>query len=777
MKKLLLAGVSASVLVLAGGSAFAQTTATATVNPGNTAIANNVVADGPLASERDNMIDNSFDSLSGVHVIQQNNGSANRILTANAVMVDLSGVSGPADPDDATVTANARVYGAVDENDITIGTPSGTPEDRDNEITDTSFDGMTGIVTVQQNNGDVNDLGVANSVVAAVDEGAEDIVQNVTTIGNVDVATGGGDPTLVDPGLTVVNEIDSSFNDDAAGVANVQQNNGNNNTIGAANSVVFFDDVEAFDIGGGDDPDVTQTVSTSGTVGDVETRDEGSDRSNSIIDSFRDFEGVANVQQNNGTSNALGISVAVAAIWEDTNEDRDVIQNVSATGSVTDQAGDGDDVVDIGSVRSNVIDPSFDDFDGVANVQQNNGDGNVLGAATGIVVNLQGDGNNDALDDYNQTVRTLGTIDDIELARDRRAGAGDRDNLIGDSSFEESSGILTVQQNNGNGNVLGSAIGVSVDLSEDTTGGTEDVFSQTVTTTGTVNSPDTIETLAVAGGDADRRNEIDTDAFEDIEGVVTVQQNNGDGNVLGSAVAVAATIGGDDIDSSTQTVSTTGTVALTSSDDNILDRSSNRLNVIDDAGDRTRGVISVGQNNGNGNVIGSAVGVVATVDTLLNSAGQSSNTATVNGTVTGVPGSVVEANSFADRTNTIDDAFENAEGVGTVYQNNGDANVIGSAIAVAVYDTGDGEDGFANAVSTATLNGVVTGMNINTFSSSDVGTEFTNTITSEAFDGASGVLNIIQNNGNGNVIGAATTVTANVAIDSVSSNFDFTSGF
>ena len=127
--------------------------------------------------------------------------------------------------------------------------------------------------------------------------------------------------------------------------------------------------------------------------------------------------------------------------------------------------------------------------------------------------------------------------------------------------------------------------------------------------------------------------------------------------------------------------------------------------------------------------------------------------------MTGALGAAVTADDLSDRDNTISGSFQDVEGVGTVYQNNGDFNVIGSSVAVAAH--GPGTSGFDNAVSTATLNGVVTGNTIQVFNSASVNTEFTNTIDAGAFNGAAGVLNIIQNNGNGNVIGAATTVTAN----------------
>ena len=750
MKKLLLAGVSASVLALTAGAALADTEITASVNDDSDAIYDNTVYDGNPdlnreATERDNEISDSFDSLTGIHQIQQNNGSANRILTGTAVGVDLD------DPGDTTV--DASTYGAVEDNTIIIGNSARTQgdEDRDNAIDTDSFDDMAGVVTVQQNNGDVNDMGVANAIATVAGDGSDEVFQYATTNGYVDSNV--GNSPIVDPGLTVLNEIDDAF-EDGAGVANVQQNNGAANVIGIANAIAVYDGTDA-DLSG-DDPNVTQEVSTYGNIDDVETQDNGSTRDNAVTDSFNGFEGVATVQQNNGNSNVLGSALAVAAFNEENGDDRDVMQTVSAEAYVTDNDGSGDDVFDSGSDRTNTIDPAFDDFAGVATVQQNNGDGNVLGAATGVVANFP---DSDSLDDYDQYVSTYGVIDDIEMTTDSRDGVfGDRDNLIEDS-FDSAAGVLTVQQNNGSANAVLSAIAVAVDASGDTGGGEEDVDIQYVSTYGDVVGPDSIEQSSAVNDDADRRNDIVSDSFDQAEGVITVQQNNGDANVLGSAIGVAASIAGsDDIDDvEDQDVYTEGYVSLGSNDE-VIDVSSNRENVISDSFEDARGVFSVGQNNGNANVIGSAIGVAASIDPDGNNGDEVFNSSDVYGSVTGSSGSLVSTVDPADRTNTIDDSFVDAEGVGTVYQNNGDANVIGSAIAVAAHG---GANGFDEAVSTATLNGVVTDNTINVFSNSPIGTEFTNTISNGAFDGASGVLNIIQNNGNGNVIGAATTVTAN----------------
>ena len=274
------------------------------------------------------------------------------------------------------------------------------------------------------------------------------------------------------------------------------------------------------------------------------------------------------------------------------------------------------------------------------------------------------------------------------------------------------------------------------------------------------------------GATLDRTNTITDDSFEDSEGAVTVQQNNGDANVMGAALGILASDGSDDIDAVVdQTVTATGTVddAGDRRSDGINDVSSNRDNTIDDDSfDDYRGIFNVQQNNGSVNVLGSAIGVVASINPDEANANGVVNSTVVDGTVTdsvvtvgvasAAPGPVGGSPGFSDRVNVIDDAFNGVEGVGTVIQNNGDVNVIGSAIAVAAHD--GGATGFGNAVSSAALGGLVSNNSVTVVSAGANGTQFDNTITN-SFQGLNGVTTVIQNNGSANVIGSAVTVTAN----------------
>ena len=97
---------------------MAQSSSTATIDgdifgPVFDGVANNVVVDVGV-SERFNTIDGtSYSGVAGVHSIQQNNGSANRVLSAMSVQIDIDPVGTP------DVTTSASVEGRVSDNDVT----------------------------------------------------------------------------------------------------------------------------------------------------------------------------------------------------------------------------------------------------------------------------------------------------------------------------------------------------------------------------------------------------------------------------------------------------------------------------------------------------------------------------------------------------------------------------------------------------------------------------------------------------------------------------------
>ena len=267
----------------------------------------------------------------------------------------------------------------------TTSTRSRRNADRSNLI-DPSFTGGAGIFNVQQNNGNANVMAVANAVVGvvAISGNIEDLTQTARAGGEileVDVTVNGG---------TFDNTIDSSF-DDATGWMNVQQNNGDANAITQATAVAGT----SGSIAGPGSNDLSQTAEFAGAIVEepgadpsVDTADFGSDRDNLINNSFDNASGLVNVQQNNGNANTIGVANAVAGVDDflvnDLDQDVDVSGSIDSDGFIIDLVVD---VVEENSQRTNEIDDSFNGsgFNGVATVQQNNGDGNVIGAATAVI--------------------------------------------------------------------------------------------------------------------------------------------------------------------------------------------------------------------------------------------------------------------------------------------------------------------------------------------------------------------------------------------------------
>lgn len=117
----------------------------------------------------------------------------------------------------------------------------------------------------------------------------------------------------------------------------------------------------------------------------------------------------------------------------------------------------------------------------------------------------------------------------------------------------------------------------------------------------------------------------------------------------------------------------------------------------------------------------------------------SGNTATVTGPI--------------NRSNVIENGFDGALGVSVVQQNNGDNNLINAAVSIA--DMSETVPAFAS--STTGINTTVSG-NTSSFSGNSV---VLSNVISGAFNGASGVMIVQQNNGNNNAISAAVSVSGN----------------
>jgi len=512
-------------------------------------------------SVRSNMIDPSFDGASGIVTVQQNNGNANAMSAATAVAGNVGGQDVDGQDD---VLQDVVVKGLVDGGAgavVDFVDDWSATHSRNNAIYNDSFDGFGGIATVQQNNGDHNVLGAGTAVnynagltqpQMQTDVGQAAQVDNVVIDGEgFDIDTGNF-LGLIEPKGLRHNHIDSSF-DSAKGIANVQQNNGSLNAMGIANAVQANIDTVADgvdNLNGEDDVEFQAAISV-GNVGNNESYHQGgaitSDtilpphRKNSVTFSFERFEGIANVQQNNGDNNAIGASNTVAAVIDSTDKIDNVGDETSSafTGGFVNgnyATEQGQAPRSSGSNRLNNIDRSFNPAEGIVTVQQNNGSNNAINSANAVVANIGPVGANG-----DQEAGAVENYADGEGIVENNFAEGhpfaDRKNTISES-FQGAQGIMTVQQNNGSNNVMGASTAVAADVD---TGGTG--FGPAMSAASLNASVSGNTTIVYAPvEDPGLVNTINSGAFNQAAGIMTVQQNNGSNNVIQSAIAVSANL-------------------------------------------------------------------------------------------------------------------------------------------------------------------------------------------------------------------------------------------
>jgi len=537
---------------------------------------------GPLSNQdniRHNIIDPSFQNAQGIATVQQNNGNANAISAATSVVANVGGAEDLRD--DTSVAADndiqrVNVDGETNSNDDVVDNvrPSGSwALDRDNDIADQSFDGFQGIATVQQNNGDVNVLGVGTAV--GFNDGLtgyqmqNDVGQTVEVhnyavdVTSFDDDTGGiaeNDATFVQGDRN--NDIADSFNNAAAGIVSVQQNNGNQNAMGIGNGVHANRGTTAETLDGFDDARLQEADAIAGveesyaeqTAGGVGGGIDVTHRRNDIGNAFVGFEGVATIQQNNGDNNAMSVANAIAASIDSTDKFDEAGTGDDSDGSVAGTQAyannniatelDNDDVQnDSGANRLNTINAgtgvgAFNGAAGVITVQQNNGSNNAVAAANTVTANIGTAVDQDTMADaVDNTAMGYGEVTDNSATNHPNS---DRVNEI-PASFVGAQGIMTVQQNNGDNNAMAASTAVAADI--DTEGAPLSGFGPAASTASLAGTVSGNTTVAYApSGAPGLSNTINAGAFNNAQGIMTVQQNNGSNNLIQSAIAVSANL-------------------------------------------------------------------------------------------------------------------------------------------------------------------------------------------------------------------------------------------
>ncbi len=634
---------------------------------------------------RQNLIDGSFTSTGnnagrGAVNLQQNNGSNNAMNAASGVVAGVgsesqghtnsvatgASVGTESDPNKVE-NNNAFVFGRyptpvtdeegnfIDPNvdqtasDFTPGDQFLSPDeepfttrdpDRVNTITDgdttdvtgAAFQNFQGVVNVQQNNGDANSMGQAQAVFA--NRGFQDGAQD---------QSGGVYQEVIDGGRQA-NQFEDFFSSDAdAQIPELNQD--------PSEPSEYLEELDKFFESATlwsefDQDDMSTDIFPDWALNDLNTRFENTIDSGS----FNGAGGSFQIQQNNGNNNAIGASTQVLAhnlsalAIAPTEDDAtlkisggDIDTTISSGGLVQGTSvfdGDIDARGEINEVPTLII--SEDDL---ANVGDFNGDGISSTYADAFASAFSATSSSGfssvEVDPVAQQIRdTFGLVSDYtvpDLTTEKRNDIDGSFNAAADGS-NPTSGLVTVQQNNGHGNTIGAATQVATQFG---------VFDDSQLRASASVDGVVIYNLVFDFG-VDRRNSI-VDSFTDFQGAANVQQNNGHANSMNTVTAINAGIqGGDAVGNPFFDPPLFGDKGGTNSAD--LDASVARntvLSLADDAYNNTvsgsfnglgagfQGVANVQQNNGSSNVMNSAVGVSVTGVGATFAGGQFSGPSTV----------------------------------------------------------------------------------------------------------------------------------------------------
>lgn len=640
--------------------------------------------------------------------------------------------------------------------------------------------GMLGISHDQQNNGNNNAIGVTTNVLLNTGND-DDITQDLGIRGVSRNGMYSDEPSNpADPLAYRKNLIENAYQD-VRGVFDVQQNNGDGNVMAIGDVVSANLGPDPFAQNSAGHRSSTQNVHVSGLVKENNSTDTNflendaitGERINTINElAFHRFLGLASVQQNNGNGNVIQVGTAVVGdigSLSNSLDDGDTSLSVMAEGTVRDVTADSTSVERIGPLvdRKNLISNAFrGGVMGIVNAQQNNGDNNSMNVANAVRAAVGAGNDIDAVAANN--VWAVGTVTSAEVGNFAEDNYYHRDNEVSGNAFREAKGLFTLQQNNGNNNAMNVATGVVASLfSEDGPGGDNETSSLSGKAQGTVHNSIAASTSTPGASitPADRDNEIDGNAFRGAMGIANAQQNNGDNNSINIANAVrVAKVSEGDIDGVAGENNGIWAVGRVTGNQ-ATDTEQNRDNHVgENAFREAKGMFTVQQNNGDNNAMNSATGVVAS---LFSGSGDSDDVTAGAAASAVVSGNTSSVTLDSDRRNRLNgNVFNDAAGIATVQQNNGDNNVIGASKAIVVAVGTDGFTGFnGDIVADTQLSATVTGnMAYTQRTIVDPGYE---NLLYDSFEGFKGVKTVQQNNGNNNAIQSVVTVVGNLSTGGV----------
>ena len=793
----------------------AISTQTATQSGGSTATETNVDDDNVIAGD-------AFQNAKGVFSKVQNNGANSALNNGNAVAAAIleGGTNTTTLKAESVQTATVNGGTSPDNNSYTADGVS----TNDNDITSNAFQNTEGVASALQNNGPNSAANNGNTVAAVIQPGSTingnrtfdtDSRQRATVNGSNESIEGSNQGAS----NTDTNRIRSQAFQNTEGVGSVMQNNGANSALNNGNTVsaVVTDNGS---VNGNNNFDTNQSANftsqqtarvDAGADGANSSTQTGSSDSNSITNqAFEQAEGVFSVLQNNGPNSALNNGNTVSAIITnddvangsstfDTDSQQTAVVDSDAGGSITSAETDSADTNTING-------DAFRDSEGIVSALQNNGANSAAnnGNTVSAVIANGGVGQERALFDTTSAqsatvqARAEGEITNSE-------NPSPNTNTIAGDAFASGEGVMSALQNNGANSALNNGNTVSAIITNSTTNTASNDQLETAST-------QTAQVLAGTGGTggeitdtqigSDDTNTLSGAAFDASEGIMSSLQNNGANSAANNGNTVSAIVANGSISGAGGTLRTASTqtarvdsnaLSLIRSDGppaapNPFSPASDDTNTISStAFQDAKGVGSALQNNGansalnNGNTVSafvtdSSVSFANGVTAALRSpfgALTTTQSATVeaNESSSGLDGiiSVEQRNGSLDTNTITSEAFENAQGVFSALQNNGANSALnnGNTVSAIIADTTVGTataDFDTTSTQTATVTASSSNINggVNSSQQNPTSSDL-NTITSEAFRAAKGVMSVGQNNGantaanNGNTVAAIIT--------------------
>jgi hypothetical protein len=683
----------------------------------------------------------------------------------------------PTQAQTVVATASAGNGGTVAGNNLDLGNDYTYWSSATADINSNTADGARGIVQMNQNAGN-------NS-----------LLQNSTALAYI-VAVIGGDTALAgagNGGFVTGNwsqayfssssaSISGSF-DDTVGLVNVNQNAGENSLLQNATAIAVLVDCSNCD-GDLDKNPLTYTAagaSNSGTVQGNNTYSIYNSASATISASFNDSRGVIQVNQNAGANSGLQNATAIGFIEARLGNndsvagvDNDVAIAIANAGNVGLVIGSGNTSIRSGSSASATIrDSSFDGSDGVINVNQNAGDNSLLQNATAIAALIDC-----ACDDRKlgspETLAVPANANNFGTVNDNYAYSGyyywgSSASATISTSFDDMQGVVQVNQNAGANSLLQNATAIA--YIETAVGGDPTIAVA-------VNDGSVLGNSSVRYG-YDRWHRTSNTAsidqsFDDVQGVLNVNQNAGDNSLLQNATAISALIDCGNCDATLPVSPTTSATADVDNKGNVIGNhaysswTTSSASITDSFNGGTQGVIQVNQNAGANSNLQNAT-AVAYLDGRLGDDAGNNDAVSVNATATGNLGFVLGNSSSrwnSDNSASIDGSFTGIKGIVNVNQNAGDNSLLQNATALAALidcncrpGTDPDEDVDSAAVVASASNiGTVSGNGAYTGSAYSWSWNSAHATISNSFNGASGVIQVNQNVGANSLLQNAAAV-------------------